>query len=136
MAWELGVFNIGNLVAASSMASNQFKCVKAHTSDNQFTLCSVDGEVILGVLQDKPASGYAGDIMALGITKVTVGVGETLIAGQSWGTDSSGKAKTIEGTVTGADVGDYAAGMVLEGAAAGELATVTIGFPTFKVEAQ
>lgn len=136
MAWELGCFNIGNLLAASTMASNQFKCVKAHTTNNQFTLCSVDGEVVLGVLQDKPASGESGDIMTIGVTKVTVGVGETLVAGQTWGTDSSGKAKTIEGTVTGADVGDYAAGMVLQGAAAGELATVTIGFPTFKVEAQ
>jgi hypothetical protein len=127
---------IGNLVSNASMANNQFHCVKAHTTNNQFALCAVDGEPVLGVLQDNPASGAAGDIMAVGVTKVVVGVGETLTAGQTWGTDASGEAKTIEGSITGADVGDYAAGMVLEGAAAGELATVTIGFPTFKVEAQ
>jgi hypothetical protein len=136
MAWQLPSFCIGNLIAAASMASNQFHCVKADSTNNQFALCDTDGEVVLGVLQDNPASGEAGDIMCLGVTKVVVGTGETLVAGQTWGVDANGEAKTIEGTVTGADVGDYAAGMVLEGAAAGELASVTIGFPTFKVEAQ
>ena len=134
MAWELNGFCIGNLVSNATMADNQYKCVKAHTSNNQFALCSVDGEVVLGVLQDNQLSGVAGDIMTIGITKVTAA--ETLTAGDSWGTDASGLAKKIEGTVTGADVGDYAAGQVLEGAAVNELATVTIGFPTYKVEAQ
>lgn len=136
MAWQLPAFNIGNLVANASMASNQFHCVKAHTVDNQFALCSVDGEVVLGVLQDDPASGIAGDIMVLGVTKVVVGSGETLVAGQTWGTDASGEAKTVEGSITGADLGDYSAGIVLEGGAAAELATVTIGIGTFKTEAQ
>lgn len=136
MAWELPLGCIGNLVADASMASNQFHCVKADSTNNQFSLCDTDGEVVLGVLQDKPGSGEAGDIMALGVTKVVVGTGETLVAGQSWGVDANGEAKTIEGTVTGADVGDYAAGIVLEGASAGELATVTIGIGTYKVEAQ
>lgn len=136
MAWQLKMGCIGNLAANADMASNQFHCVKAHSTNNQFALCGVDGEAILGVLQDNPAIGVAGEIMALGVTKVVVGVGETLVAGQTWGVDANGEAKTIEGSITGADVGDYAAGMVLEGAAAGELASVTVGFPTFKVEAQ
>lgn len=134
MAWELPSFNIGNLVANASMASNQYKCVKGTTTNNTFALCDTDGEPVLGVLQDKPDSGAAGDVMALGVTKVVAA--ETLTAGDFWGTGASGTAKKIEITVTGADVGDYVAGQVLQGAASGELATVTIGFPTFQVELQ
>jgi hypothetical protein len=134
MAWELPGFNIGNLVADVAMTSHQFKCVKMSTTNNTFSLCDTDGEVVLGVLQDKPGAGEAGDIMSLGVTKVVAA--ETLTAGDTWGTDGSGLAKKVEGTVTGADVGDYSAGVVLEGAAVNELATVTIGVPTYKVEAQ
>jgi hypothetical protein len=134
MAWELNGFCIGNLVSNATMASNQFKCVKAHTTNNQFALCNTDGEPVLGVLQDNQGSGISGDIRTVGVTKVVAA--ETLTAGDRWGTDSSGLAKKVEITVTGADVGDYVAGVVLEGAAVNELATVTIGFPTFMVEAQ
>jgi len=134
MAWELGLFSIGNLVSDATMASNQFKCVKMSATDNTFSLCDTDGEVLLGVLQDNQASGVAGDIMAAGVTKVEAA--ETLAAGDHWGTDASGLAKKIEGTVTGADVGDYAAGVVLQGASVNELATVTVGLSTYKVEAQ
>jgi len=134
MAWELNLGSIGNLVSDATMASNQYKCVKMSATNNTFSLCDTDGEVVLGVLQDNQGSGIAGDIMVIGATKVVAA--ETLTAGDSWGTDASGLAKKIEGTVTGADVGDYAAGVVLEGAAVNELATVTIGMPTYKVEAQ
>jgi len=126
MAWEQKGFCVGALVSDADMASN----------NGVFSLCDADGEVMLGVLQDNQGSGIAGEVCLSGVTKVTVGVGETLVAGQTWGTDASGKAKTVEGSVTGADLGDYAAGVVLEGAAAGELATVTIGLQTFKTEAQ
>ena len=136
MAWEQQGFSVGALVSDATMVDNQFKCVKMSATNNTFSLCDTDGEEVLGVLQDNQASGVAGKIMMSGITKVVVGVGETLVAGQAWGTDASGKAKTVEGSVTGADLGDYAAGKVLEGAGAGELATVTVGIQTFKVEAQ
>jgi hypothetical protein len=136
MAWEQLGFCVGALVSDADMASNQFKCVKMSATNNTFSLCDADGEEVLGVLQDNQGSGIAGKICMCGVTKVVVGVGETLVAGQSWGTDASGKAKTVEGSITGADLGDYAAGTVLEGAAAGELATVTVGLNTYKVEAQ
>lgn len=134
MAWELALGCIGNLVADSSMASNQYKIVKMSTTNNTFSLCSVDGEVPLGILQDDPASGDAGSIMVLGVSKVVAA--ETLTAGDFYGTGASGTAKIIEGTVTGADVGDMVLGQVLVGAAAGEYATVTVGIQTFRVEAQ
>lgn len=134
MAWELPGFCVGSLTASSTLAAKQFYAVKAHTSNNQVALCDTDGEVILGVVQNKPAAGEAANVMMSGVTKVVAA--ETLTAGDNWGTDANGTAKKIEGTITGADVGDYSAGKVLQGASAGELATVSIGFQTFKVEAQ
>lgn len=132
MAWEQKGFCNGTLAANASMASNQFKCVKP-SSNNVFKLCDTDGEIFLGVLQDNPGSGEAGQIMMMGITKVVAA--ETLTAGNTWGTGASATAKLIEGTRTGADIGDFAAGLVLVGASANELATVTVGLHTFKVEA-
>lgn len=134
MAWELPAFCVGALVTNADLSTYQFYAVKINTTNNQVALCDTDGEVGFGVLQNKPASGIAADVMTLGITKV-VAV-ETLTAGDFWGVDATGKAKKIEGSITGADVGDYVMGQVLEGAAADELATVSVGFPTFKVELQ
>lgn len=132
MAWEQWDIGLGQLVASADLSTKQFYCVKAHTVNNQFALCDTDGEVVLGVLQDKPTSGLAGNIMTVGVTKVIVG--EALTAGDKWGTDGVGKAKKTEMTLTGADVGDYFGGVVLEGAAVGELATVTIGMQSGLVE--
>lgn len=135
MAWEHRIFNIPGALANADLSAKQFFCVKQTAVNNKVGLCDTDGEVFIGVLQTKPAAdAREASVMALGITKVEAG--ETLTAGDSWGTDNAGKAKVIEKTVTGADVGDYVAGTVLEGAASGELATVTIGFGTFMVEAQ
>lgn len=134
MATELQIFNVPGLTAAASLAAKQFYCVKKNTSDNQVAICDTDGEVFLGVLQNDPASGKEATVMALGVTKVIAD--ETLTAGDLWKTSSDGQAAIAEGTVTGADVGDYVAGVVLVGAAAGALATVTIGVPSFRVEAQ
>lgn len=134
MAYEREIFDIGALTAAADLSAKQYFCVKKNATDNQVALCDADGEVFLGILQDKPDSGIAAKVRCMGVSKVTAG--EALTAGDFWGTDSSGKAKKIEGTVTGADVGDYVMGVVLEGAASGALATVSVGVPTYRVEAQ
>jgi len=132
MAWEVPLFMPAGLVAATDLSAKQFYCVKADTTNNQAALCSVDGEVFLGILQGKPTAGIAAGIMMSGISKVIAG--EALVAGDNWGVDVNGKAKKVEATNTGADVGDFVMGQVLEGAGAGELATVTVGLQTFKVE--
>lgn len=132
MAWEVPLFMPAGLVAAADLSAKQFFCVKKNAVDNQIALCNVDGEVFLGVLQGKPTSGIAANLMMSGITKVECG--EALVAGDYWGTDVNGAAKKVEATNTGADVGDFAMGQVLEGAGSGELATVTVGLQTFKVE--
>lgn len=135
MAWENPLFCPGGLSANADLSAKQFYCVKMSATANKVALCDTDGEVTIGVLQDKPASGEASNVMMVGITKVVAA--EALSPGDTWGTDANGKAKKVEGTVTGADVGDFAAGIVIEGTSgANELATVTVGITTFKVEAQ
>lgn len=134
MATEQTGFSVGSMVAAADLSAKQYFCVKKNTTNNEVALCSVDGEVVMGVLQNKPGDGIAADVQMSGVTKIECG--EALAAGDLWGTDSSGKAKKIERTVTGADVGDYFGGEVIEGAGSGEIATVTIGFITGFVEAQ
>ncbi len=135
MAWELDLFTIPSLDVDADLSAKQFFCVKLTTTNNRAELCDADGEIFFGVLQDKPdAAGKQAIIRSIGVTKVVCG--ETIAAGDFWGTDSAGKAKKVEHTNTGADIGDFIAGQVLEGADSGELATVTLGFPiTGRVEA-
>ncbi len=134
MALEAASFAIPALDADADLSSNQFQIVKMSATDKRVSLASVDGEVFLGVLQNKPnAAGKSATVVGLGVTKVIAG--EALVAGDLWGTDTAGKARKVEATNTGADTGDYVGGQVLIGvAAADEVATVTIGFPTLKVE--
>ncbi len=133
MAYDLPQVVIPGAEANGDQSSNQFKCMKKNATDNQYILCTADGEVFDGVLYNDPtATGNAIQIVANGYVRVEAG--ETLTAGDHWGTDASGLAKKIEATNTGADVGDYVAGRVQVGVATGELATVSIGIHTFKVE--
>ena len=135
MAWEIPSFLPGGLKAAASLASNQYYGVKM-TANNQVNVVDTDGEPGIGVLQNAPASGEAAEVMMSGITKVIVGstaltTSDTLGSGmQAWGFDSSGLAKPIQRSSTGADIGDFVMGFVIEGAAAGGIATVSIGLQT------
>lgn len=137
MAWDKPLFTIPGARAAADYrtTSKQYYCMKKNTTDEQYALCDTDGEVFDGVLYNKPnAAAKEADIVSLGVVKVVAG--EALTAGDFWKTDSAGKAAVAEGTVTGADVGDYVAGRVIVGAASGAIAIVTIGMSTFRVEAQ
>lgn len=134
MARMNDIFTVPGLLAGADLSTKQFYCVKMSSTDNQVALCDTQGQPFIGVLQNKPnASGEAAEVMALGISKVECG--EALTAGQYWGTDANGAAVSIETTNTGADLSDFAMGVVIEGAGSGELATVTVGFPTFQVVA-
>ena len=136
MAWELNGFSPAGLKAAASLASNQYYGVKI-TAANQVNVVAVDGEPGIGVLQNDPASGEAADVMMMGITKVLVGTTlpstETIggvVQMQAWGFDANGKAKPVSRSSTGADLGDFIMGFVIQGASAGEYATVTVGLMT------
>jgi len=127
MAWEITGFAPGGLKAAASLATKQYYGVKV-TADNQVNIVTADGEPAIGILQNAPASGEAAEVMMMGISKVYVGT--ALSAGQLWGFDASGQAEPKEDNNTGASLGNWALGQVIEGAAAGEYATVTVGLFT------
>ena len=125
MAYELQGLDIGMLVTDADLSAKQFYAVKMSTTDNTVSLCDTDGEIILGILQNKPGSGEAASIRVQGITKAVAG--EALTAGDKVGVDANGKLKIVETTNTGADIGDHWHGIVLDGAAADALATILIG---------
>lgn len=132
MAFEGAQIRIPAALAAADLSSNQFYFVKKNTTNGQFALAATDGEIVVGVLQDKPsAAGAAACICAWGVTKIEAG--GTLTAGDYVGTDSSGRAVKKNHTATGADVGDYICGYVIEGAASGEKATIMFGAPAYRV---
>lgn len=133
MAYQHPLFQPAGLKAAADLSAKQFYFVVKNTTNQEVALASVDGEIVMGVLQNDPTTGQGAEVMSVGITKVTAD--EALTAGDYVGTSADGQAKIVETTNTGADVGDYVVGQVIEGAAAGALASVMIGVQTFRVEA-
>lgn len=73
MSFEKPLFHLGELVAAGnySSATSQFTLVYT-TGGGKFKKQTTNGGWTLGVLQDTPSSGVAGNIMVQGVTKVRV----------------------------------------------------------------
>jgi hypothetical protein len=135
MAWEYRILDLPGALAGSSFTSGngynstgQFLIVKSSAVNNTFIPCTAHGDRPSGIAQNNPASGSGLQIRKIGVSKVVIGSGG-LTAGDEYGTDTQGKAVRKAPTNTGADIGDYVLGEVLEGGAAGELATVTVGEP-------
>lgn len=119
MAIEQKMDSIGFCKAGADLRTKQFYCVKV-TGVLEVGLTSADGEGFLGVLQNKPNTGEAAEVMVNGVTKVEAGAGG-LTAGTFWEAANGGTAIT-------AATGKVAGGVVLTTAAAGEIASVSIGF--------
>ena len=74
MAIELVSHKLTGLVADGDLSTKQFYCVKMSTTDDTVSLCDTDGEVILGVLCNKPdAANKAAEVAALGQVKIEAG---------------------------------------------------------------
>lgn len=119
MALEQPGFAIGFCEAAADLSAKQFYCVKV-TGAKAINIATAAGETVLGVLQDKPKANEVANVMCTGVTKLVAGVGD-LAAGALWETAADGRGIT-------AATGKVGMGTVLIGAAAGKLATVTVGF--------
>lgn len=72
MATEQIGFAIGQLLAGADLSAKQFHGVKQNSAGAVIS-ASVAGEVILGVLQDKPASGAEANVASVGISKLVAG---------------------------------------------------------------
>ena len=126
MAWELPNFVI-TLPAGADLSSSQYFFVKVNSS-GQAVVCATAGEAAIGILQNKPTSGQAAQIMVQGVSKLVVGAGGTLTAGDLVATDASAKGKTaVQGTVSGSNVvGSAVAGRCVITGAAGSIAAVLL----------
>lgn len=117
----------------STLASYQHRFVKM-ASDGQVVRCDTDGEFAVGVLQNNPAADAAATVEHVGgggVTKIVAA--EALTPGDFVGTDTQGRATVVQHTNTGADLGDFALGLVVQGAAAaGEKASILL-FGAFRV---
>lgn len=134
MAWEAPIQNLPGQTAGSDFSTGngysstgQFLITKI-SGDNAHVPCTNHADRPSGIAQTNPKSGDALTVMSLGVSKVITGSGG-LAAGQEYGPDAQGKAVAKNATTTGADLGDCVLGVCLEGAAAGALATVTVGAP-------
>jgi len=119
MATEQPLFKVGTLKAAADLSAKQYRCLKV-TADETLNIATAAGENIFGVLQDKPLAGAPCEMMCIGITKLVIGAGG-LAAGAIWETAADGSGITVAAAKVGL-------GTVIKGGAAGELATVSIGF--------
>lgn len=113
MAYEIPGFN-HSFVAGEDLRTAQYKFVKLN-SNGEIVLCTVDGELALGILQDTPNAGEIGNVMLFGISKVIAAASEVIPAGAAIGTTTLGTATRVDATGTGADVGDMMMGLMLAG---------------------
>jgi hypothetical protein len=120
MAFETPLYVL-SFTAGEDLSAKQFQFVTME-ADGQIDLADAETDIVLGVLQNKPEAGQAAKVMISGVSKVEAD--ETLAAGNLVHSSADGQAAVF---AAGTDTTKYSAGLVIEGAAAGELATVLLG---------
>lgn len=74
MAWESPVHLIGEFTALTNLSSATSQYVFVRSTDGTtISKVGTKGNHAVGVLQDTPSSGAAGQVMVLGITKLRFG---------------------------------------------------------------
>lgn len=125
MAVEQPGFSV-TLKAGQDLSSAQFTFVKL-SADNTVVQCSATTDNPIGVLQNKPGSLGAAEVMTMGLTKLVAG--GSLGYGVLVGTDASGKGTTVTSGSSGTVA--YPKGQVVIGnTAANGIVTVMLGVPT------
>ncbi|MFN3077022.1 MAG: DUF2190 family protein [Alphaproteobacteria bacterium] len=94
MAHEISGFRDGTPAAAADLSANQFYAVKI-TAANSVNLAGA-GEAAYGILQNKPKSGQACDVMVVGVTKAQAGA--AISAGAKLMIDATGRVVTFSGS--------------------------------------
>lgn len=122
MAVELPVFNTPGLIAAADLSAKQYHFVKLNGTGTGVVACNGATDKPIGVLQNKPTSGQAAEVMMLGISKV---VGDANLAIDDFiATSADGQAAAV---VPGTDTTRYVVGRVLlENTAAGGIVSAYI----------
>lgn len=105
-----------SLEAGADLSAKQYYCAKV--SSGKAALCSVEGEDVFGVIQNKPVSGEAAELATYGKTKAVAGA--AILIDANLMVNASGKVIT-------ATTGDTIIGKALEAAAAdGNIITIML----------
>lgn len=125
MSYEKRAFG-DSFAAAADYSAKQFWPVKL-TAANTVAVCSGATDVPIGILQNKPKSGEAADVLMLGVTRgVSDGSGTAIAPGDWVGSGAAGKL------VKKASDKDYAIGQALEASSAdGTVISVLLRGPVY-----
>lgn len=94
MAYEIPCFKLGTEVAASDLSSYQFYALKVTASG---VALAGAGEAIVGILQNKPISGEAAEIVVSGVSKAVSGA--AFSKGALLEVDANGKLIAASSTI-------------------------------------
>lgn len=127
MAYEIPGFKLGTLLAAADLSASQY-CFVILDNTGKVALPTATGQVVIGVLQNKPTAGQVCEIMVMGVTFLKAdGVG--LTAGDKI------EALTTTGTAqVAAGAGTNINGVALETAAAAAVFSALINCATGYIE--
>lgn len=104
-----------SMLAGADLSAKQFTFVKMNTTDRT-VVSAGNAEAAFGVLINQPTSGQAATVVTHGRVIVEVGTGG-LTAGDTVGVDANGEA-------VASATSDIIVGICVEGASAGERATI------------
>lgn len=113
------VIKLPGHVAAADLRTHQFKLVKI-TAARTVGLCTATTDKPIGVLQNKPNTGEAAEVLVIGVTEVVAG--ETIAAGDKLTVNAV--AKAVNDVPGAAPLMWF--GTVIDGSAVDELATALI----------
>ena len=121
MATEQRIANI-TYQAGADLSTKQYFAVKRHTVREQCVLASAVTDEIIGILQNKPESGRAAEVMTLGRSKAQVEATTDIAVGDPLGPHTDGRL------IKKSLVGDTVCAIAEEAATAatGTVITVTL----------
>lgn len=120
MAFEQPGFKDGTRPAGADLSANQYKFVKLNSS-GQVILCAAVTDQPYGILQNKPVSGQAAEVMLMGISKLVCAANNVI--GDKIGTDAAGLGAVY---VFGTDTTKYIVGqLILDADAANGIGTIS-----------
>lgn len=92
MTWEHPLGKLGVLTAGADLSAKQYCFAKHSGTNDTVTYAAAGTDVVIGVIQNKPASGEAVELTHLGVSKVLAGA--VVASGARVMPDSAGKAIT------------------------------------------
>lgn len=124
MTGEQFEISVGNLdlsfVAENDLSAQQYGIVEM-TAEDQVDLSDAAGDVIRGILQNKPIAGQRAIVRVFGVSRLRANAAG-LALGTAWGSDGAGRgiAKVANKDIIGGYV------LVAAGATVDEIASVTV----------